>query len=112
MSDLVHHLNLFFSENVSKFPPCHDPSCAASIRSRGRGFGTAVIRCLRDTFNSRKPHAHRTNQLLTCTETQEIPLLGPHTEALASFLLLCGANRNLDAGLRIFPLNALNWTVQ
>ncbi|KIK94994.1 hypothetical protein PAXRUDRAFT_827438 [Paxillus rubicundulus Ve08.2h10] len=42
----------------------------------------------------------------------EIPLLGPHTEALASFLLQCGANRNLDAGLRIFPLNALNWTVQ
>jgi hypothetical protein len=42
----------------------------------------------------------------------EIPLLGPHTEALASFLLICGANRNLDADLRIFPLNALNWTVQ
>ncbi|KAG9309494.1 ARM repeat-containing protein [Chiua virens] len=42
----------------------------------------------------------------------EIPLLGPHTEALASFLLLCGANKNLDPGLRVFPLNALNWTVQ
>ncbi|KAH7885809.1 ARM repeat-containing protein [Phlebopus sp. FC_14] len=42
----------------------------------------------------------------------EIPLLGPHIEGLASFLLQCGGNRNLDEGLRILALNALNWTVQ
>ena len=55
---------------------------------------------------------HQNHYLLIHAETQEIPLLGPHTEALASFLLACGANRNLDNELRVFPLNALNWTVQ
>ncbi|KIJ65152.1 hypothetical protein HYDPIDRAFT_175175 [Hydnomerulius pinastri MD-312] len=42
----------------------------------------------------------------------EIPILGPHTEALASFLLQCGGNRNIEGGLRVMALNALNWTVQ
>ncbi|KAF9244087.1 ARM repeat-containing protein [Melanogaster broomeanus] len=73
----------------------------------------AMIQVVQEALEAGDEAAAR--QLFDVFETLlilEIPLLGPHTEALASFLLVCGANRNLDAELRIFPLNALNWTVQ
>jgi hypothetical protein len=78
-----------------------------------QNFLPAIIQVVQQALEAGDEASAR--QLFDVFETLlilEIPLLGPHTEALASFLLLCGANRNLDAELRIFPLNALNWTVQ
>ncbi|KAN0088830.1 Armadillo-type fold [Tylopilus felleus] len=89
-----------------------DPEYKADIKTF-QNFLPAMIQVVQQALEAGDEASVR--QLFDVFETLlilEIPLLGAHTEALASFLLLCGANRNLDDDLRIFPLNALNWTVQ